>query len=155
MPLRATIRDAFGGEDIWGYGAGQRWTAPRPVVPDLREDRELPDRVIIPGERHGSSAQYEHEHGGLFDRVKDALGMRRTTPKNFRRTDSRVREDICERLWDEPTIDVGDVDVQVKDGVVTLEGTVPHRPMKYLIEDIAADTPGVHDVENRVRVARH
>ena len=152
MALRATIRDAFGGEDIWGYGGGSRWTGPRPHVPDLRENRELPSRTIVPGQ-----PEREHWHGndGVVERMKHRLGLEWRRPKNFRRIDSRVREDICERLWDEPTIDVGDVDVQVKDGVVTLEGTVPYRPMKHLIEDIAADTPGVHEVENRLRVARH
>jgi osmotically-inducible protein OsmY len=38
---------------------------------------------------------------------------------------SPIREEVCERLWAEPHVEVGDVSVEVKDGVVTLEGTVP------------------------------
>ena len=51
-----------------------------------------------------------------------------------------------------PDIDPGDVTVDVHDGVVTLEGTVPWRAMKHAIEDIAAACAGVTDVENKVRV---
>lgn len=47
---------------------------------------------------------------------------------------------------------MGEVSVDVKDGVVTLEGHVPQRRMKHTIEDIAAAVSGVHDVHNRIRV---
>jgi len=49
-------------------------------------------------------------------------------------------------------IDSSDVSVTVREGCVVLEGTVPVRSMKYEIEDIAATTLGVSDVENNIRV---
>ena len=42
---------------------------------------------------------------------------------------------------------------EVKDGSVTLSGTVPHRVMKQSIEEMAAGCPGVTRVENDLRVA--
>ena len=42
--------------------------------------------------------------------------------------------------------------MHVRDGVVQLDGTVRLRRMKHDIEDIAANCPGVEDVENRIRV---
>lgn len=42
----------------------------------------------------------------------------------------------------------------MRDGKVTLEGTVPERRMKLAIEDIAADCYGVTEVEKRIRVLR-
>ena len=34
------------------------------------------------------------------------------------------------------------------------EGSVPERRMRYLIEDLAAAHPAVHDVDNRITVRK-
>jgi len=73
-------------------------------------------------------------------------------PKGYTRSDERIREDVCERLMETP-LDASDVEVEVKDGEVTLTGTVRARHEKRIIEDIAADVRGVHDVHNRVRLS--
>jgi hypothetical protein len=72
-------------------------------------------------------------------------------PRGYQRSDERIREDICERLIDSP-YDASEVDVQVKDGEVTLEGTVHDRDDRRAIEDLAAAVRGVFDVHNRIRV---
>ena len=51
-------------------------------------------------------------------------------------------------------IDAAEVSIEVKEGKVTLEGTVPERRMKHAIEDMAEACPGVSDVENRLRVGK-
>lgn len=75
-------------------------------------------------------------------------------PKGYQRSDERVKEDICERLMAEPYLDASEVSVEVKDGKVMLEGTVPERPMKHRIEDVADACIGVKDIDNRIRVAQ-
>ncbi|KWF81107.1 transporter [Burkholderia diffusa] len=84
---------------------------------------------------------------------RDAMRQRRG-PKGYTRSDERIREDVCERLARALDIDVSDVSVQVRDGRVELDGTVPSRWMKHDIEDIADSCMWVRDVENRVRVRR-
>jgi hypothetical protein len=74
-------------------------------------------------------------------------------PKGYVRTDERIREEICERLSDDPRIDASDVSVEVREGVVTLEGSIQDRGQKYRIEDIADSCSGVKDVQNGLRVA--
>ena len=74
-------------------------------------------------------------------------------PKNWRRSDERIRESVNELLTDHDGIDATDVDVTVANGEVTLEGQVGSRWEKRLAEDIAASCGGVHDVHNRLRVA--
>jgi hypothetical protein len=74
-------------------------------------------------------------------------------PRNYRRSDERVREDIYEQL-SRGSIDADDVTVEVQDGRVTLRGTVPDRWMKHTVEDIADNCPGVQDVDNQMRVQR-
>ena len=80
--------------------------------------------------------------------------QRRRGPKGYQRSDERIREDLCEHLMNIGDIDSSDVEIRVEKGVVVLEGTVPERSMKYEIEDIAATTLGVKDVENTLRVPR-
>ncbi|QVN15529.1 BON domain-containing protein [Burkholderia sp. LAS2] len=101
--------------------------------------------------RYGGSAPDLSRFGR--DTERDALRHRRG-PKGYTRSDERIREDVCERLAHALEIDVSDVAVQVKEGRVELDGTVPARWMKHDIEDLADGCLGVRDVENRVRVRR-
>jgi hypothetical protein len=75
-------------------------------------------------------------------------------PKGYRRTDERIREEVCERLMRHPWADSSEVDVHVKDGEVTLTGTVPDRRTKREIEDITEEVLGVQDMQNLLRVRR-
>ena len=148
MALRMTRRDTYGGERGWQDGAGVSWTHPEGGGKQQWEDREP-----IDAEDRPLDGSEEVEHSGIMHRLAVGLGFRRPGPKGYKRSDERIREDICERLWHDTRFDVSDVSVHVNEGVVTLEGTVPRRYMKHGIEDLAADRPGVNDVENRIRVA--
>jgi len=75
-------------------------------------------------------------------------------PRNWQRSDERIREDICERLSALDDVDVSDVGVAVEQGRATLTGTVRERFHKHWIEDVADDCIGVREVENRIRVKR-
>ena len=77
----------------------------------------------------------------------------RTTFRNYRRSDERIREDVYERLMDHPGIDTSDMDVSVSNGEVTLEGTVDDRWEKRLAEDVAESVSSVTEVHNRLRTA--
>jgi len=74
-------------------------------------------------------------------------------PKGYTRSDERIKEQLSERLEEHADIDASEITVDVKDGEVTLEGTVEDRGMKRLAEDLAEDSPGVKQVHNRIRVA--
>ena len=58
---------------------------------------------------------------------------------------------IMDRLDDERRLDISGVDVDVRDGEVTLNGTVRHKGDKRRIEDIA-DIDGIRHVQNNLRV---
>jgi hypothetical protein len=106
------------------------------------------------GEDYGSGRGQEGRYGGEQGRRGSALQRYRRGPKGYTRTDERIREDVSERLMSAYDIDSSEVSISVKDGKVTLEGTVPERRMKHAIEDIADGCSGVQDVDNRVRVSR-
>ena len=80
--------------------------------------------------------------------------LRGRGPKGYKRSDDRIREDLCEHLMDISEIDSSEVTITVRDGCVTLDGSVPVRSMRYEIENIAAETLGVTDVENNLSVPR-
>lgn len=75
-------------------------------------------------------------------------------PKGYRRTDERIREEVCERLSWHDEVDATDVAVRVHDGEVTLEGSVETRHMKRLAEHIVEDVVGVTEVHNTIRVTK-
>lgn len=74
-------------------------------------------------------------------------------PRNYTRSDDRIKEDINDRLTDNDFFDASDVEVEVNKGEVVLSGTVESRYAKRLAEDIAEDVSGVKNVENRIRVS--
>jgi osmotically-inducible protein OsmY len=132
------------------------------------------------GERYGErGSEYDRERyggggeeRGWWDRASDAVASwfgdedaerrrrmdeqrahrRGRGPKNYRRSDERIREDVNDRLGDDYYIDASDIEVMVSNSEVTLTGTVPSRNDKRRAEDIAESVSGVTNVENRLRV---
>ena len=74
-------------------------------------------------------------------------------PKNYRRPDERILEDVSDRLTDDAMVDATEITVEVKEGEVTLTGTVRDRDQKRRAEDLAERVSGVRDVINGLRIA--
>lgn len=73
-------------------------------------------------------------------------------PKGYVRSDERIRELVCDDLMDDPWVDASGIEVAVKNGEVTLSGTVKTRDTKRWAEDIAEHAGGVKHVQNNLRV---
>jgi osmotically-inducible protein OsmY len=76
-------------------------------------------------------------------------------PRDYHRSEDRIREDVCYRLADDDLVDASDIQVQVKDDEVILSGTVNSREEKRRAEDLAESIYGIRNVENRIRVNRN
>jgi osmotically-inducible protein OsmY len=74
--------------------------------------------------------------------------------RGMHRSDAQLYEDICEALLAQHDVDSSDVTVTVHEGEVKLDGSVPQRSMRYVIEDLAAGHPAVRDVDNRIAVRK-
>jgi hypothetical protein len=74
-------------------------------------------------------------------------------PRGYARSDQRVLENVCDLLTLHGELDVREVDVHCRDGVIRLEGTVPNRWTRRMIEHVADEVPGVLDVVNELEVA--
>lgn len=75
-------------------------------------------------------------------------------PRNYRRSDERILEDVNDSLTRNAALDATDIEVSVSDGDVTLTGQVADRRAKRLAEDVADSCTGVHDVMNQLRIGR-
>jgi osmotically-inducible protein OsmY len=73
-------------------------------------------------------------------------------PKNYTRSDDRIREDVNDRLTDDPHLDASEIDVKVSSCEVTLTGTVESREAKRRAEDCVESVSGVKNVQNNLRI---
>ena len=69
-------------------------------------------------------------------------------------SDAQVRHDITHRLDEDEYVDGTDLEVNVRDGVVTLVGSVASVEQVYRAEALAASLPGVAGVINHLGVRR-
>jgi hypothetical protein len=73
-------------------------------------------------------------------------------PRNYKRSDDRIKEIVCDMLCDNPDIDASSIEVDVKNSEVILSGEVNEKYTKHLAEDLVQNVTGVSNVENRIRV---
>jgi hypothetical protein len=111
------------------------------------------------GQSSGGYGGYRGEYapGGPSTGQLDADWMRPGPftgrgPRGYRRSDERIREDVCERLTQHGQLDASDIEVQVRGGEVTLTGTVTNRQARRVAEDVADTVSGVRDVHVELRV---
>jgi hypothetical protein len=100
----------------------------------------------------GSRDPNDAELGSGREDSRSSGAYRGRGPKGYKRSDERILEDVCERLTEDPFIDASNIEVRVKDGEVTLDGTVSSRGVKRRAEDLAETASGVAHVQNNLRV---
>jgi osmotically-inducible protein OsmY len=156
------------------YYAGRSWYNQSPERGRTRGTSDFGER----DERRGNSGNFGRNHGderSWWDRTSDEVSSwfgdeeaekrrqrdrnvsgqhRGKGPRNYSRSDERIKDDINDRLSDDPFVDATDIDVAVSNGDVRLTGTVDHRSTKRRAEDLAESVSGVKNVENRLRVAQ-
>ena len=105
----------------------------------------------------GEAPEAEGEREGLLEKAKDLLGggeaeARPGEPKSYSRADDRVRDDVCERLRDDPFLDASGIEVRVEGADVTLAGSVSGSADRRRAQDLAENVSGVGQVKNELRV---
>lgn len=132
----------------------------------------------VPSSYYGGNQHYGadyRQHGydaddnrrGFWDRASDEVASwfgdddaarrrqqdhRGHGPKDYVRSDERIRDDANDKLTDDWRVDASNITVSVKDGEVTLNGTVASREAKRRAEDVVDDISGVKHVQNNLRV---
>lgn len=164
----------YGTTGDYGYGASGHYGESQFGGSAEEDPREPPRRRLTPEEywqRYFGVGSYEgrtrgDDSGDRFVPAETPQGGARPAhrmagpsrhpiaPRDVQRSDAELYEDLCEALLHREDLDCSDVTVTVHQGEVTLEGSVPERSMRYVIEDLAAGHPAVKDVDNRIRARR-
>ncbi|MEZ0171477.1 CBS domain-containing protein [Microvirga sp. TS319] len=180
----ARMRGGFGGEGYQNYGdeyagrgsAGRGYRPKRYGASTITGERARPgddssdeDRRMQDRERAWSLVNERRDHSNYgvgpgntrFD--NDATASRGEVrredhrgrgPRNYQRSDDRIREDVNERLSDDARLDASEIEVTVQNREVTLTGTVRDRNEKRWAEDIAESVSGVTHVQNNLRAGQ-
>lgn len=129
------------------YDSGYFGSGGIPKTPWRGADETPQDDEIVYGRGNPS----DREPGR---RSEQQLGeFRGRGPRGYRRSDDRIKEDVCQCLTDDSHIDATNIDVAVTDREVVLSGSVQTRAEKRHAEDLVERIPGVRDVINSLRVA--
>ncbi|MFP5385553.1 MAG: BON domain-containing protein [Bacteriovoracia bacterium] len=73
-------------------------------------------------------------------------------PKGYNRPDESIKEEVCELLFWDPDVDATDIEVQVQNNCVFLNGSVDSRHAKKMAETVIENVSGVHDVFNNLKI---
>lgn len=109
------------------------------------------------GEEPGNPAEYargySREHTpGWGDDGRRGGDYRGHGPRRAQPADDDLLDMVCERLAGDADIDASEIEVSVRDGIVTLAGSVPSRQTRRDAEAIAESLRGVREVANHLRV---
>ncbi len=180
----ARMRGGFGGDGYQNSGdeyagrgsAGRGYQPPRFGASTITGERARPgddsserDRLMQDRERTWSLVNERRDHSnygvgpGNTRFGNDATASRGEVrrddhrgrgPRNYQRSDDRIREDVNERLSDDVRVDASEIEVTVQNREVTLTGTVRDRNEKRWAEDIVEAVAGVNHVQNNLRVGQ-
>jgi osmotically-inducible protein OsmY len=102
--------------------------------------------------QYSSADEYSENLGNegvIRQRADDFSGK---GPKNYKRSDERIFEEVCSLLCFHDSIDARAIEVKVENGCVYLEGEVESRAIKKLAEACAENIPGVVDIQNKLKI---
>ena len=119
---------------------------------DFFDPRTWSRSVFGAGHRSVGVADREEDQAFIDDVRRKHFGR---GPRNFRRSDQRIYEDVCEALTQSHAVDATEISVKGDDGIVDLVGSACERIQKYIAEDIAIGIAGVRDVRNLLTVREH
>ncbi len=127
---------------------------------ELKGSRQMHDR------EHYGSAKPDYPRGRPFEATQEEYPLRRSLhpndrksfsgvgPKNYKRSDTRIEEEVCNILMKDRNIDASDIEVHVRDGVVLLSGTVDSRMDKIEAEMAIEGVAGVEDIQNEIKLKK-
>jgi BON domain-containing protein len=138
----------------YGPETGMGEVSPDELAPEEQaihvQDQDRRERWFSSPRRHGVARDASRDSESFTWEIPGPQSGK--GPRGYRRADERIHEEVCERLRAHGWIDASEVEVQVREGEVTLTGTVADRRQKRLAADLAEGVRGIIDVHNRLRL---
>ena len=105
----------------------------------------------------GSERPFSSQHNNgrdlqPFERRSHEMNFGGRGPKGYKRSDERLKEEVCDRLTDHSFLDASEIEVNVEGGHVTLTGTVDSRRTKRMAEDALEGIRGISDISNQIKI---
>jgi hypothetical protein len=163
----------YGPQSGYGYGSHEDWYRGRPPsgaqygyrIGRPGEDRDYPPQSEWGRREEPSWGGWRRQSVDWDERERaeqrargfwgtERVERRGRPPRNYRRSDERIRDEVCELIARQTDVDASEVEIQVASGVVTLVGEVEDRAAKRELEDVAERVFGVADVNNNLRVRK-
>jgi len=145
-PVNLSGGELIGGGSNAGFGAGGGGLWPNIDASMDGYSGSMGDETDLRGY---SNARRRGGYGG-FDTGRFAG----RGSKNYKRSDTRIEEDVHEALMHDPYLDATDIDVSVKDGEVTLSGEVADRASRRRAEECVESCAGVREIHNELKARR-
>jgi osmotically-inducible protein OsmY len=150
----------------WNRGDDRDYGVSRRGFEANEYDRNQYNRDQYNRDQYNRDQRFERENQPLLERgsqdsfwfgaAERARGERDSHqgrgPKNYVRSNERIRDDINDRLTDDHHIDASEIEVHVENGEVTLNGSIENRNQRHRAELIAEQVSGVTHVQNNLRV---
>jgi hypothetical protein len=144
------------GRTSGGYGSEfGSWSAGYDVGPDEPRNRDsggFEDADWVANRPARGPGQWSGDWSQAPGEGRPRANYSGRGPRDYRRSDDRLREEICERFTDDAELDPSDVSVHVEACEVTLTGVVSSRDQKRRAEYLAERVRGVRDVSNQLRI---
>ena len=114
--------------------------------------------------RHGEAYYYPHKR---LEPARDADLSRGSSgtnwnnnlpnysgygPRNWKISDEKLQEKICEILLHSFEVDASEIEVKVEDRVVTLSGNISSKGMRNVAIDLVESIPGIEDVFSNLKI---
>lgn len=105
-----------------------------------------------PDPRGAYADGYSQAQPGIYGPERYGLGPYHERLRTRRRPDAELKEEVREALFYDTWVDAEAVEVEVKDGIVTLRGDLPdYEEIRYATDDVW-DVDGVLGVRSELRV---
>src|SRR5690606_11395561 len=106
--------------ESWGGGGPQGWQRSSQAGTGWEQSQDwMRSQDWDTGEGRWSQGSSERQ-GSRGQSQETARGQNRGRgPKGWQRSDERIREDVCERMANDPQLDASNIEVDVKNGEVT------------------------------------
>ena len=147
-PVNLGGGELIGGGSNAGFGAGGGGLWPNIDAGMDGYSGTMGDETDLGGY---SGARRRAGYGGFDTGRPNFAGL---GSKNYKRSDTRIEEDVHEALMHDPHLDATDIDVAVTDGEVTLSGEVADRAARRRAEECVERCAGVREIHNELKARR-
>jgi RNA polymerase-binding transcription factor DksA len=100
------------------------------------------------------SAEAEPDAAAPNQEVEDVPQSGRVPPDLAELDDEELQAHLMELVREDGTVDVEELQIRARNGVVYLEGAVPSEPQREVLHNILTDVAGIEEVVDHLEVER-